>query len=63
MANTIDSTLITTFANLTENDVTGLNTTIGEIVTKHDALANAIGLFGNFTITESLLAIRAGVLA
>ena len=63
MANTIDSTKITTFENLSANTVTTVNSTIAEIVTKHDLVANEVSGFGGFTGFEQLLAIRAGVLA
>ena len=59
----IDSTKITTFANLTANDMTPLNTTISEIVKEHDLLANSIDTFAGFSTKEFILAIRAGVLA
>ncbi len=62
MAYTITSGNITTFQNLTENDVTTLNSTVTEIVTKHDALANSLDMFGSFSIKETVLAIRAGVI-
>lgn len=62
MANTIDSTKITTFTNLTANDVTTVNSTIAELVTKHDLVANEVSNYGGFTGLEQLLAIRMGVL-
>ena len=62
-AHVIDTNNITTFENLTVNAVADVNTTISELVSKHDALANSVVLFGEFTITETILAIRAGVLA
>ena len=62
MANTIDSTKITTFANLTVDTTTNVNTTITELVTKHDLVANEVSNFGGLTGLEQLLAIRMGVL-
>ena len=53
---------ITTFANLTVDTATTVNSTITELVTQHDALANSLTMFGNFSIKETVLAIRAGVL-
>ncbi len=61
---TIDSTKITDFENLTVNDADYLNSTIAEIVTKHDLVANVVtsGLVGNLTAQQQIMAIRAGVL-
>ena len=63
MAYTIDATKIVTFANATTNDATEVNSTISELVTKHDLVANQITGWGSLNVSETVLAIRAGVLA
>ncbi len=63
MAYTIDATKIVTFVNDTVNDATEINSTISELVTKHDLVANQVTGWGSFNVSETVLAIRAGVFA
>ncbi len=61
---TIDPTKIVPFTNHTVNNATDLVTTFAEIVTKHDLVAGVVvsNLFGNFSVYQQMMAIRAGVL-
>jgi len=63
MAYTINANNIVTFVNDTANDATEINSTISELVTKHDLVANQVTAWGSFNNSEMVLAIRAGVLA
>ena len=61
MAHEIDHTKIISLSNLTANDSDDIDTTINEIVKKHDALAGSIEGWGSFSTTELMLAVSAGV--
>ncbi len=59
---TIDPLLVHDFEDAHVNDPDDLNTTFAELVTKHDLLANAtvVNNFGNLTLYQLVMAIRAG---